>query len=67
MFTRNNCDIQTVEKNFANLGLLYRAKHLLDTDSLKTLFFIYIHSYLNYANIAWESTFFTKIKAILCH
>lgn len=35
-----------------NIGLLYRANHLLNKESLKTIFFAYIHSYLSYANIA---------------
>ena len=34
----------------------------LDEDSLKTIYFSYIHSYLNYANIAWASTYATKLK-----
>ena len=39
-----------------NIGLLYRAKQLLNTSSLKGIYFSYIHTYLNYANIAWTST-----------
>ena len=39
-----------------NIGLLYRAKQLLNTSSLKSIYFSYIHTYLNYANIAWTST-----------
>ena len=54
-----------VEKKLAkNSGLLYRAKYLLDESSLKTVYFSYIHSYLNYANIAWTSTYQTKLKTI---
>ena len=37
-------------------GLLYRAKSLLEEKFLKSTFFAYIHSYLNYANTAWAST-----------
>ena len=29
---------------------------------LKTIYFTYIHSYLNYANIAWAKTNVTKTK-----
>ena len=55
--------IKTVENKLAkNIGLLYRAKQFLNETSLKTIYFSYIHSYLNYANIAWASTHFT----ILC-
>ena len=39
--------IHTVEKKFAkNLGLLNQAKHILDNESLKTIYFSYVHSYL---------------------
>ena len=58
--------IKTIEKKIAkNIGLLYLAKPYLDETSLKTLYFSYIHSYLNYANIAWASTRITKWKPIL--
>ena len=57
--------IRTVENKIAkNIGLLYRAKYLLNELSLKCIYFAYIHSYLNYANIAWASTYRTKLKAI---
>ena len=42
----------------------YRAKYLLNQSCLKCISFAYIHSYLNYANIAWASTYQTKLKAI---
>ena len=32
---------------------------------LKNIYFSYIHSYLNYANIAWASTSITKLKPLL--
>ena len=57
--------IRTVENKIAkNIGLLYRAKYLLNESSLKCIYFAYIHSYLNYANVAWASTYRTKLKAI---
>ena len=37
---------------------------ILDEDSLKTVYFSYIHSYLNYANIASASTYATKLKRV---
>ena len=36
----------------------------LNEDSLKTVYFSYIHSYLNYANIAWATTYATKLKRV---
>ena len=50
--------IKTVENK------LYQAKQFLDENSLKTLYFSYIHSYLNYASIAWASTHFIKLETI---
>ena len=36
--------VQTVEKKVAkNLGLLYRAKHLLDNDSFETIYLPILH------------------------
>ena len=57
--------IRTVENKIAkNIGLLYHAKYLLNESSLKCIYFAYIHLYLNYANIAWASTYQKKLKAI---
>ena len=46
------------------MGLLWKAKQLFDDESLKSICFSYIHSYLNYANIAWASTNPAKLKKI---
>ena len=47
---------------------MYHAKYLLDESSPKTVYFSYIHSYLNYANIiAWAGTYQTKLKTIYYH
>ena len=60
--------IRTDETKLAkNIGLLYRAKPLLEEKSLKSIYFIYIHPYLNYANIAWASAYRTKLKTIHIH
>ena len=57
--------IKAVENKLSkNIGLLCKAKQLLDNESLKSIYFSYIHSYLNYANIAWASTNPTKLKKI---
>ena len=58
-----NDDIKTVESKLAkNIGLLNRASYFLNEHSLKRIYFSYIHSHLNYANIAWASTYPTKLK-----
>ena len=54
--------IRAAENKIAkNIGILYRAKQLLNTSSLKSIYFSYILTYLNYANIAWASTQKTKL------
>ena len=56
---------RTVENKIAkNTCLLYHVSQFLNEDSLKTVYFWYIHSYLNYANIAWVSTYATKLKRV---
>ena len=44
--------------------MLCHAKQFLVETSLKAIYFSYIHSFLNYSNIAWASTHFTKLKTI---
>ena len=39
--------------------------HLLDFKNLLKIYFSFIHIYINYAYIAWASTFKTKLQAIL--
>ena len=57
--------IKIVENKLAkNIALLYRVNQYLNESSLKTVYFSYIHSYLNYANISWASTYPTNLKRI---
>ena len=48
-----------------NIGVLYRASHLLDFKNLLKIYFFFIHIYISYANIAWASIFKTKLQGIL--
>ena len=48
--------------NCQNIGLLRQRKHYLNENSLKQIYFAYIHAYLNYANITWASTHKIKLK-----
>ena len=41
---------------------MYRAKPFLDKKSLVALCYSYIHSYLNYANLTWGSTYLSTLK-----
>ena len=47
-----------------SVGLIYKAKPFLDKGSILSLYFSYIHSYINYANLAWASTHKTNLKKI---
>ena len=55
--------IKTVENKFSkNNGLLCKGKQLLGNESLKSMYFSYIYSYLNCTSIAWASTNSKKLK-----
>ena len=61
-----NKHIELVENKISkNIGILYRASHYLDKKSLKSIYFSFIHNYVNYCNIAWASTSRTKLDKIL--
>ena len=51
----------TENKVAKNIGLIYKAKTYLNKDSLLALYF---HCYINYANLAWESTNRTYLRKI---
>ena len=57
---RWNDHIHSIKKMLArNIRVLYRVRQILDKEPLKTIYLSHIHSYLNDANIAWASTYFT--------
>ena len=57
--------IKYLENKIAkNIGLMYRAKPFLDKETLLALYYSYTHSYLNYANLAWGSTYLTNLKKL---
>ena len=47
-----------------NIGILYKARLVLNEKSTKQLYFSFINSYLNYGNIAWGSTSKTNLKIL---
>ena len=58
--------IEVVENKISkNIGVLYRASHLLEFKNLLKIYFSFIQIYISYANIAWASTFKTKLQVIL--
>ena len=48
----------SVEENKVskNIGILQKAKNIFSKGSLRTRYFSFVHSYLNYGNIVWGST-----------
>ena len=54
----------TENKIAKNLGILYKARTFLDRNALLSLYYSYIQTYINYANIAWGSTCKTKLKKL---
>ena len=58
--------IEMIENKISkNIGILYKAKFLLNQKCLKSIYFSFIHVYINYANIAWSSTNPSKLTKIL--
>ena len=55
---RGKTILKWLKKNYPKI-LVYSWSYL------KNIYFSYIHSYLNYANIAWASTRITKLKPLL--
>ena len=54
----------TENKIAKSIELMYKAKPFLDKDSLLSLYFSYIHSYINNVNLAWASTYKTNLRKI---
>ena len=58
--------IEVVENKISkNIGILYRASHLLDFKNLLKIYFSFIHIYISHANISGASTFKTILQGIL--
>ena len=45
-----------------HIGLLFKAKPFLNKESILSLYYLYIHSNVNHANVAWASTYMTNFK-----
>ena len=57
--------IQVIENKVSkNVGVLYKASKLINSKCLRSIYFSFIHSYINYANIAWASTNKTNLKKL---
>ena len=47
-----------------SIGILYKSRDVLSKQCLNQLYFSFIHSYVNYANIAWASTSKSKFERL---
>ena len=47
-----------------SIGILYKSRYVLSKQCLKQLYFLFIHNYVNCANIAWASTSKSKLERI---
>ena len=57
--------MQLIENKVSkNVGVLYKTSKLIHSNSLRSIFFSFIHSYINYANIAWASTNKTNLEKL---
>ena len=54
----------TENKISKNIGILYKARGYLSKESLLSLYYGYIHTYINHANLAWTSTIRKNLKKI---
>ena len=57
--------INNIENKISkSLGMLYKAKFMLNQNCLKSIYFSFIHCHLSYANIVWASTNPRKLKKL---
>ena len=47
-----------------SIGILYRARHLLNLDILKNLYYNLIYPYVSYATLTWGSNYKSKLNRI---
>ena len=57
--------MQLIENKVSkNVGVLYKASKLINSKCLRSIYFSFIPSYINYANISWASTNKTNLKKL---
>ena len=47
-----------------SIGILYKSRDILSKQCLKTLYFSFIHNYVNYTNIPWARTSKSKLERL---
>ena len=58
--------VQLIENKVSkNIGDLYNKSTLIYSKCLQSIYFSFIHTYINHANIAWASTDKRKLEKLL--
>ena len=63
LFCKQHIDIVS-SKISKSIGIRYKSRDVLSRQCLKQQYFLFIHNYVNYANISWVSTRKSKIKRL---
>ena len=57
--------INSISRKIAkSIGILYRARHYLNLDSLKNLYYSFIYSHISYGTLIWGSNYKSKLLPI---
>ena len=57
--------IDSISRKIAkSIGILYRARHYLNLDSLKNLYYSFIYSHISYGTLIWGSNYTSKLLPI---
>ena len=57
--------IDSISRKIAkSIGILYRARHYLNLDSLKNLYYSFIYSHISYGTLIWGSNYKSKLLPI---
>ena len=60
-----NCHIKSIKSKLSkSVGILYKSHKFLTKNTLRMLYFAFVHPYLTYANIVWASTSHSKLKSL---
>ena len=57
--------IDSISRKIAkSMGILYRAQHYLNLDSLKNLYYSFIYSHISYGTLIWGSNYKSKLLPV---
>ena len=58
-----------IDENLSSktIGILYKSRGIVKQPLLKQFYFSIIHCHLNYVNIAWTSTYKSKLEGLYCN